>query len=235
MKAVVERIGAVLGVASLGAVLTAAFCASAAEVTAVIRKGDQMLVDRAGQTEPMTADVTLPGDISVSTNGTFRVAGGKPRPLRDGDRLEADGMLTSADGRLVPVFDHLTKQGTQVLLVRDGQSQPLSQPFVLSNGIRVLPDGTLQLPSGRIRRLLDGQLLSLTGAVIAAHDTVTLRQGVVWVQKDGAQFSLARGRSLMMNDGTKVFGDGNVVRPDGQKLKLVEGQILKLPGVTNAP
>lgn len=235
MNGAIERIGAMLGVASLGAVLTLAVCATAGEVTAVIRKGDQMLVERAGQTQPMTEDVMLPGEIAVSTNGTFRVAGGKPRPLRDGDRLEADGMLTSADGRTAPVFDHLTRQGTQVLLVRDGQAAPLSQPFVLSNGIRVLPDGTLQLPSGRVRRLLDGQLLALSGAVIAAQDTVTLRQGVVWVQKDGAQFSVARGRSLMMNDGTKVFGDGNVVRPDGQKLKLVEGQILKLPGVTNAP
>lgn len=235
MKAAIEQIGAVLGVASWAVGLTVAACATAGEVTAVIRKGDQMLVERAGQTQPMTEDVVLPGEIAVSTNGTFRVAGGQPRTLRDGDRLEADGMLISAEGRIGPVFDHLTKQGAHVLLVRDGQSQPLSQAFVLSNGIRVLPDGTLQLPSGRIRRLLDGQLLSLSGAVIAAQDTVTLRQGVVWVQKDGAQFSVARARSLMMNDGTKVFGDGNVVRPDGQKIKLVEGQILKLPGVTNAP
>ena len=35
----------------------------------------------------------------------------------------------------------------------------------------------------------------------------------------------------MMNEGTKVFGDGRVLSPDGQTTQLAEGQIIIIQGV----
>jgi hypothetical protein len=51
------------------------------------------------------------------------------------------------------------------------------------------------------------------------------------VQKDGSSLTLALGRSLVMNDGTKVMGDGTVIMSDGRTLSLTEGQIVTVEGV----
>jgi hypothetical protein len=205
----------------------------AGEVSAVTRKGDQMLVVQGDRTEPMTADVTLPHDVKVMTNGTFTVKDGKPRDFKDGDRLGVDGMMMSPSGRIEPVFDHITKKKADVVIVRDGQSQPLRQSFAFPDGSRVSPDATVRLPDGSVRRLLDGQLLTLSGVVIPAKDTISLQNGKVTLQKDGSLLSVPPGRSMMMNDGTKVFGNGTVIRPDGSQFKLTEGQIVTVEGVVN--
>jgi hypothetical protein len=214
-----------------GWLLTSA--AAAEGVSAVTRKGDQMLVVQNGKSAPMTAAVTLPHDIKVMTNGTFTVKGGVVRELRDGDSLGADGMLMRRNGQVEPVFDHITRRKGTVVIVRDGQSQPLKQPFKLPDGSQVLPNATIREPNGGLRQLLDGQLLALTGTTIAVKDTISLLNGKVVVQKDGSLLNVPQGRSLMMNDGTKVFGDGTVVRPDGSKFKLSEGQTVTIEGVTN--
>ena len=39
------------------------------------------------------------------------------------------------------------------------------------------------------------------------------------------------GRSIMMNEGTKVFGEGKVVSKDGTITNLREGQIITIEGV----
>lgn len=231
MKTVTPFTTAPTALAALGWVCFGLGAALAADITAVTRKGEQMFIVQDGALAPMTAEVSLPQAIQVFTNGTFTVEGGAPRPLKDGERLGADGLLLSPDGRLEPVFDHLTLRQGKVRLVRDGQARPLTQTFRFPDGSRLEPDGTLREAGGRLRRLLDGQLLRLNGAPIPVKDTISLQQGRVVVQKDGALLSVAKGRSLMMNDGTKVFGDGTVQRPDGTKYRLVEGQIVTVDGV----
>jgi hypothetical protein len=188
-------------------------------------------VTRAGKTEPMTEPVTLPNDIKVATNGTFTVKSGKERQLKEGQVLGKDGMLTSSDGSIEPVFDHVALKAGKMMLVKDGQSSLLTTELRLEDGSRVTPDGTLTTKDGRQRRLLDGQLVRLNGAELPAKDTIILRQGQVWVQKDGSPLKVDPGRSIMMNDGTKVLGDGTVIMKDGKRVKLTEGEILTIEGV----
>ena len=80
-------------------------------------------------------------------------------------------------------------------------------------------------------RVIDGQLFTPDGKTIPAVDTISLQNGIVVVQKEGTQILIGNGRSIMMNDGTKVFGDGNVVSRDGQITALTEGQIITIEGV----
>ena len=67
---------------------------------------------------------------------------------------------------------------------------------------------------------------------MALSDTVTMQEGRVFVQKDGTSFEVAPGRSLMMNDGSKVFGDGTVLLKSGEKTNVTSGAILKLEGIS---
>ena len=59
------------------------------------------------------------------------------------------------------------------------------------------------------------------------------RAGTVCVQKEGARFPIQEKRSIMMNDGTKVFGTGRIVGPADQETYLSNGEILTLPGVVS--
>jgi len=185
-----------------------------------------------GKTVPLTEELNLTDSIKVSTNASFTVNNGKARTLPDGAILAKNGMLTTTDGKITPVIDHLIKNGPQVYLFKDGVSTPLKQDYVLPNGIRVSPNGNMYTAKGEFRRFIDGQMLELTGAVIESKDSVTLRDGKVYVQKEGTQYEVAPSRTFMMNDGSKVFGNGTVMKKDGTVVTLTEGQILTLPGVT---
>ena len=194
-------------------------------------KGVKVLVPKAGQMVAATRDVSFPGEILIKTNGVFTVNKGKSRQLREGQTIDAQGMLTSPDGSVVPVFDHLVLKKGRVQIVKDGESKALPGEFALPDGARVSPDGSLRGRDGRLQRMLDGQLLRLDGSTVAVTDTISYAGGKVILFKDGGRVELRRGQVIAMSDGTRVSGDGTIVRPGGTKVTLKEGETIKIPGV----
>jgi hypothetical protein len=228
IRAAVPRVFPVL----LGATLFALpLAAQNQPVERAFVKDGAVQVVQAGVTSPLTNELTLPNDIKVTTNTTFRVGKGKERPLLEGQVLDAEGMLTSPDGSVVPVLDHVAMRKGQVTVARDGEVAPLPGRLVLGNGVAVTPDGRFTLPDGNQTKLLDGEMFRLNGQPIPARDTVLWRGGTMRLQKDGSPLTVPATSSLMMSDGTKVFGNGTVVMKDGSTRKLAEGEILALPGV----
>jgi hypothetical protein len=194
------------------------------------QKGKVLYPDQGNMVEA-TNDLSVATDVLVHTNGVFTVKKGKDRQLQEGQTIDASGMLTSPDGSVVPVVDHLIVKGGRVLLVRDGKGAPLSGEFALPDGSRVTPSGSIKGSDGRLRRMLDGQLLKPDGSSVPVTDTVSLKDGKVVLYKDGGHVELRRGQIMAMSDGTRVNGDGTVMRPDGTKTVLKEGELIKLPGV----
>jgi hypothetical protein len=197
----------------------------------VLRQDDQAMLVRGGKSTLLEEEVTVAGDVNMMTNGFFTVKGGKERELKAGQSLSEDGTLTSADGSVMPVWDHVAMKNGRITVVRDGEGASLEQAMTLPDGSTLLPDGLITRGVGGQDRLLDGQLLRLDGTPLAAKDTITKRDNKVVVQKDGSVLTLAPGRSIMMNDGTKVTGDGTVIMSDGRTISLAEGQILTVEGV----
>ena len=200
---------------------------------AMLREG-KMMVLQAGTTKKMEKNVLLPHDIKVTTNATFRVNNGKERHLKEGQVLDSDGMLTSPDGSVAPVVDHVAMKNGKLVFVQDGEPGPVDHEVTFPDGSKLVPDGTLRTPDGRLRRLIDGDLLTLNGQSLPAQDTISLQNGKVVVQKDGSLLTLRPDQSIMMNDGTKAFGNGTVVAKDGSTSTLSEGQILKIEGVVSS-
>jgi hypothetical protein len=222
---------ALVGILALGLELNAQPVQSADQV--LCKKG-QMFAVRGGLVAAMTKPVTFPQNIVVFTNAAFRVDKGKERKLQDGQVLSADGMLTSPDGSIVPVIDHVAARKGQVFVCQDGERSVPPENVRLRDGSMVTVDG-YRVPPGRSPvKLLDGQMFRMDGVEIPAKDTVTLRGGKVRVQKDGSPLDVEPGRSLMMNDGTKVFGDGTIEFSDGKTRKVAEGEIVTLQGVVRA-
>ena len=180
-------------------------------------------------------ELTLPFSIIVQTNGSFTVKGGKARMLQEGEILRADGMLTKPDGSITPVMDHVSLNRGRVMLMKDGDISELTSILRLGDGTIIAPDGKITPGTGSPRRLMDGELFRLEGGSLPTRDTVTMQGGRVSVQKDGAKLNVEPGRSLTMNDGTKVFGDGTIVKFNGERTVVSEGQVLTLDGVITRP
>jgi hypothetical protein len=223
--------GKVLATLSSVALLAQVAVAQQATVEKVLLLEGAMRVVQGGTTNLMEKEVSLPHEIKVMTNATFQVKEGKERKLLEGQVLGADGMLTSPNGSVEPVTDHVVIKRGRAILVRDGDSSPVEAEFALGNGSRVTGDAYLVRPNGGRVKLLDGQIFRPEGEAIPALDSVTFSGGKVRVQKDGSQFDVAADRSLMMNDGTKVFGNGKVVMRDGKVRQLNDGEVLEVEGV----
>lgn len=196
-------------------------------------KAGKVLAPLEGQLVETTADTALPNGVVVKTNGVFTVGKGKSRQMRESQVIDAQGMLTSPDGSVIPVFDHITLRKGRVQVVTDGEIKILSGEYALADGGKVLADGTIRR-GGSLQRLLDGQLLKLDGSAVAVTDTISMTGGKVVLYKDGGKVDVRRGQVIAMADGTKVNGDGTVIRPDRTRTVLKEGDTLKIPGVASS-
>jgi len=182
------------------------------------------------QRATITNDVTFPMSIVVRTNAQFKVGGGKVRKLTEGQTLTRDGQLSSPDGSIVPVEDHLTVKSGKILLVRDGTPQPLTAMFQLGDGTRVYPDGRMVTTRNVTRRLLDGQNIRLTDAAIESTDSARLEKGKVILFKDGGRIELRPDQVMSMSDGSRIDGRGGIVKPDGARDALREGELYRFAG-----
>lgn len=177
-------------------------------------------------------EVALPFEILVETNGTFTVKGGKEWQLEEGEILGRDGMLLKPDGSIVALMDHVTMNRGQVLRSEDGEAAAARDVIQLGDGTILRPDRKMITPHGTASWLLDGELLQPEGGSLPARDTITMQGGRVMVQKDGSMLPLDPARSITMNDGTKVMGDGTVIGfLSGEQTKLAEGQVFVIEGV----
>jgi hypothetical protein len=220
----------------LGLVCLAATAAAATNAVAKVQfKGGKVLVLPAGEILVAPNEATMPFNIVVQTNGTFTVKGGKVRSLLEGETIGSDGMLTRPDGTISPVMDHVSFNRGRVLLFKDGEATEPRQLVILGDGTSISPDGKITPRASAPRRLLDGEVFQLEGQALPARDTITMQGGRVKVQKDGSLLSVDRERSVMMNDGTKVFGDGRIIKPNGDQTTVSEGQVITVEGVTTRP
>ncbi len=176
-------------------------------------------------------EATLPFEVIVKTNGTFTVQGGTLRMLREGESITKEGTLNRPDGTVQPIVNHVTLTRGRVILVQDGEAAPAREPVKISDGTLVYPDGKVTPATGSPRRMLDGEIFQLKGGALPARDTITLQDGKVKVQKDGSLLTVKPGRTIMMNDGTKVFSDGKIIKRDGATTQLAEGQVIVIEGV----
>jgi hypothetical protein len=188
----------------------------------------------AGPTRTATTNrVNFPDEITINTNGVFTVQKGKERQLKPGQVLASDGMLTSPGGSVVPVQNHLAALDGRVQMVVDGEATPLTSAYEFPDGSRVQPGGEIVLPTGKIRRMLDGQITRLDGVTFPVTDTASWQDGKIVLFKDGGKIVLRPTETMMMSEGTRIGGDGKITRSDGSTEMLAPGELLKLSGVTS--
>ena len=194
-------------------------------------KDGKVWAGQANKITPLEIDTELPNHIGISTNGTFKVGSYSPRRFAEGEILDADGMLIDPNGKLAPIIDHVAIDAGRTVSSVNADSAIMGQDIQLGTDKVLTTDRVLLGGEHGWMRVIDGLLFTPDGKTIPARDTITLREGKVVVQKEGTQLAIDSGRSIMMNEGTKVLGDGRVISPDGQATQLVEGQIIIIEGV----
>src|SRR3954471_4652105 len=125
-------------------------------VERVMLKEGKLLAVEDGKTMPVKEAVLLPHEIKVTTNATFTVKKGKERKLKEGQVLDKEGMLTSSDGSVEPVIDHVAMKNGKLILVQDGERTALDHEIVFPDGSKLLTDATLRTRDGRLKRVIDG-------------------------------------------------------------------------------
>ena len=63
----------------------------------------------------------------------------------------------------------MMKSGT-MRVVRNGEMKPMDMVMTLSNGTRVMMDGTIEMADGTTRRLMEGEALTLDGEMTTVED-----------------------------------------------------------------
>ena len=221
-------LGSLLGA---GAVSVAHAADNAPQVDLVVMKDGKPTLQVDGEFKPLEKDLALTPAITVLTNGTFTVHEGSPRELKEGQTLRKDGMLLNPNGTIATVEDHAILLKGKVWIYQNGSGAPLQTEFAMPDGTRISATGQIRTASGEFRRMVEGQMFKLTGEALPTKDSVTMRNGTVFVQKEGTQFAIKPRQSIMMNDGTKVYGSGKLENRDGATQTVAEGQVILLPGI----
>ena len=195
----------------------------------VLQKGE-LIVHKNGKPETLKQKLTLSNGFTVETNGVVTLKGGGEKPLKEGQKLTLDGFLIANDGQFTPFEDHVALRNGVVTIVKDGVATAAAGIVRLADGTQIFPRGSVVRPNGQKSQLLDGQMLKLSGPSIDSSDFAMFQNGQVTLKKDGSIISLSPNKSMMMSDGSKVFGTGLVHRKDGSRIQLGESQRLNFPG-----
>jgi len=133
----------------------------------------------------------------------------------------------------------------KVMVFRNGNISEVNQEITLSNGGRLLADGTIIFSDGRRETLRDSQWLTIDGQISDSAAAVNRFDNRSNVNQDG--YFLQNGRVMVfrnntssqltnettLSNGTRIMADGTVIMRDGTRSTLREGQRLDLEGRTS--
>lgn len=153
--------------------------------------------------------------------------------------------------------DGFTRRGTTVIFTRNGVSQVVEKEMSLDNGIRVLADGSVMMPSGEKSSLRNNQILTLQGTFedvalspqgtapmtsvsnpttkvgeevgVSSTDGISVSAGSTLVTRNGVTQRLLE--EIKLANGTRVQPNGTVTTPDGKQIIMRANQTLTFEGL----
>ncbi|MBI1842274.1 MAG: hypothetical protein HYR88_15670 [Verrucomicrobia bacterium] len=212
-------------------------------VPCVRMRSGRVEVLRAGIQAPLLRALRLPNEIELHPDGVLLKRGAPIGKLAEGERLFMDGALFRPDGSMTYPQEHFVRVKGKLMRVVQGVAEPVPPGQQLENGTWIGEYGRMIMPNGYASHLQDGQIFQPDGQELRAWDTITYRDGRVVLFKDGSLIPLPPGRTMVMNDGTLVRGDGSLLRHSAARayaseapVRLSDGdlvRVVRLPGPRN--
>ncbi len=146
-------------------------------------------------------------------------------------KMPEEGMAMKPDAVMM-------KDG-KMMITKDGKTSPMTNEVTMTNGTKVMVDGTIVLKDATTMKMGEDDIIFMTGKMDKKEHLI-LKNGVMMVVRNGKTTPMEKEMSL--EDGSKVMMDGTVVKKDGTTTKigetdmiLMEGKIMKLPKMPVGP
>jgi len=122
-----------------------------------------------------------------------------------------------------------------LIAVDGGETFTPTNRVVMPFDIMVMTNLTYTVNAGSERKLLEGQILnkdgtlqSPDGSLMPVMDHITQKNGKVMAFKDGVLAAVSG--EMQLADGSRVLADGTYIKKNGERIRLVDGQLIKLDG-----
>ena len=66
--------------------------------------------------------------------------------------------------------DIVVMKGGKMMVLRNGEMKPMDLVMTLSNGAKIAMDGSVTMPDGTTRRLMDGEAMTMDGEITTLED-----------------------------------------------------------------
>lgn len=143
--------------------------------------------------------------------------------------------------------DGVMMQNGKIMKVENGRETILDHDMTMSNGAKIMCDGTYIKEDGTKTMMEEGQHLDLAGNMTFVKtkrdlyqnmqnnpidelfpDGVMMQNGIILKVVNGEMTILDQ--EMTMSNGTKIMCDGTYLKEDGTKMKIEEGQHLDMSG-----
>lgn len=131
--------------------------------------------------------------------------------------------------------DGVTVKDGKVYSLRGDQSELLADNLELPFKVEVSTNGTFKVADSKERTIepeqiirRDGWILNPDGSVQPVFDHVAMKNGQVLVVRDGQAATLAK--PMDFPNHLSIAPDGSCVYPDGNRSRLMDGQLFRLDG-----
>lgn len=124
----------------------------------ITQKDGRVMAFKDGVMTTVSGEMQLPDGSRVFADGTY--------VRKSGERIRLlDGQLIKLDGTAFPATDTVLLKGGRVVVQKDGSSITLrpTQSMMMSDGTKVLGDGTVVHQDGATSKLVEGEVLKLEG------------------------------------------------------------------------
>ena len=195
---------------------------AAADKDGVVMKDGKLMSQKDGENTEVMEDVTLKDGTKVTRAGDVTSADGTTWKLQEGDKISDDGTF-----RAHVITDGILKKDGKIMTVRAGEKTELSSETTLSDGTKVMTDGTVVSKEGKKWSLKDNDAILSDGRVLL-EGSIIVKDGKPLLVKNCMGEPIKNETSL---DGSKVRPDLAVTKKNGGgETTLKEGDIVKTDG-----
>jgi hypothetical protein len=186
-------------------------------------------------------DYLLPNGMKVSPQGLVTTKEGLSFTMQSGEKLNSKGELFLNNSHLFT--NGIIKKDGLVFVLKNGKFAQINEDYVIDSVV-VSPKGIVTIshkPEKFVMR--DGDILSLEGKLMVSAtgcgdtktkkdrfilDHVHYKDGKIFIIKD-AESSLLQ-KEIVLSDGSKILKTGHIIKPNGSKMQIREGQRIALTG-----
>jgi archaellum component FlaG (FlaF/FlaG flagellin family) len=207
------------------------------------RDGKMMQLEK-GKMKSLDRELTLTNGAKISPEGSLLMPDKNTVVLKEGDFVTMQGDVMMMKGSKLDSKgmesrisnDHLIFTGGRMLLVKDGEPQPMNADMTMPNGSKVTKAGQVVKKDATKYILREGEKVDMNGEVIIDKAKLEMDEKNYLAMKGGKMMEMKNGKEMpmlkevLMPNWDKVMVDGTIEKSNGTKYVMKEGERVNMEG-----